>query len=301
MATFDLCAVCCLPFRDELRWQVAFDTDMAELGRTRPLFNEAPVHEVCALYSAQVCPFVSSPHARLGDEYRKGQKRAKVLVLAGFDSTASVVGQSSEIQPDTAIIMFEMGTIRRTHSLASSADAVAAYAAAFDAEEDLQLDEHEQRLVRLLCEPTPEGGDAGPLMAGAAWIIGAAFCPEVRRVQGMSRLANSEGDFYFQTAAHGVFDPDNLSGLTEAKDESIAAAAGWFTTRLTLPQVLRNWRAAGAKRISRATSSGGAGSATVSGGTGQAAGRGALSSKSADRTRRKSAAASRKANRRKKR
>ncbi|MDA3625659.1 hypothetical protein OU415_09445 [Saccharopolyspora sp. WRP15-2] len=76
LATFDLCAVCALPFGEELRWQVSFDKD--DLVRAKEaLFGEAPVHEVCGLYASQVCPFVSSPHARLGDELRKGMKRPR--------------------------------------------------------------------------------------------------------------------------------------------------------------------------------------------------------------------------------
>src|SRR5215468_5217422 len=53
LATYDLCAVCAMPFRDELRWQVTFDDRLQHIGVT-PRFNEAPVHEVCALYAAQV-------------------------------------------------------------------------------------------------------------------------------------------------------------------------------------------------------------------------------------------------------
>ena len=81
LATFDLCGVCALPFGDELRWQVAFDDALDQMG-SRYVFNEPPVHEVCGLYAAQVCPFVSSPYARLGDEVRKGNRRGTVVHLA---------------------------------------------------------------------------------------------------------------------------------------------------------------------------------------------------------------------------
>jgi hypothetical protein len=100
LATYDLCAVCTLPLRDELRWQVSFDDQLQHMGAT-PRFNEAPVHEVCALYAAQVCPYVSSPHARLGDETRKGHRRPETLVLAGFDRTAKVHRHASELQVGT--------------------------------------------------------------------------------------------------------------------------------------------------------------------------------------------------------
>jgi len=63
LATFDLCAVCGKPFGQGNRWQVAMTREVFD--HSPATFNEAPVHEICALYAAQVCPFVSSPYARL--------------------------------------------------------------------------------------------------------------------------------------------------------------------------------------------------------------------------------------------
>jgi hypothetical protein len=91
LATFDLCAVCGLPFGGELRWQVSFVE--AEATAKTLISSEAPVHEVCALYAAQVCPFVSSPYARHGDGIRKGMKRPEVTFLTGFRRTARVFGR----------------------------------------------------------------------------------------------------------------------------------------------------------------------------------------------------------------
>ena len=75
LATFDWCGVCGLPFGTESRWQVA----VTPADDDRPLdqleFGEAPVHEICATYAAQVCPYLSSPGARMGDELRKGKVR----------------------------------------------------------------------------------------------------------------------------------------------------------------------------------------------------------------------------------
>lgn len=79
LATFDLCAVCALPFGEELRWQVSFDEAMAKA--TTLVSNEAPVHGICALYAAQVCPFVSSSYARRGDEIRKGARARPALAV----------------------------------------------------------------------------------------------------------------------------------------------------------------------------------------------------------------------------
>lgn len=249
LTTYDLCAVCAMPFRDELRWQVTFDDQLQHMGET-PTFNEAPVHEVCALYAAQVCPFVSSPHARLGDAQRKGQRRAETLVLAGFDSTAAVYGHDSELQVGKSILMFDMAGLRRTHRLTGADDARQVYETALHDEAPIQLDDAEQRIVDLLCAPTPEEGeDSGAVMAGATWFIGAAFCPRIRQVQAMKKFAEAKDDFYFQLAANFLFEPDKMAEWEDASDPSTAAAVSWFRTRESLPTVLQQWRVAGARRV----------------------------------------------------
>ncbi|MBV7706844.1 hypothetical protein NOVA_29070 [Nocardia nova] len=124
LATFDLCGICGLPFGTELRWQVAFDEH--QIRAKKPVFNEAPVHEVCGLYAAQVCPFVGSPYARFGDEQRKGMQRPKVVVLAGYGRTADVRGFESGLQPGTAVLHFEMADLASTHVLGSRSEAEAA-------------------------------------------------------------------------------------------------------------------------------------------------------------------------------
>lgn len=247
LATFDLCAVCAMPFRDESRWQVTFDDQLQHMGET-PTFNEAPVHEVCALYAAQVCPFVSSPHARLGDALRKGQRRAETLVLAGFDRTAAVFGHDSELQAGKAILMFEMAGLHRTHRLTGADDARDAYAAALRDEARIDLDDADRRIVDILCAPTPEGEDSGAVMAGAALFIGAAFCPQIRRVQAMKKFTHSRDDFYFQLAANFLLQPDMMAKFEDADDPSTAAAMSWFRTRESLPAVLQQWRTDGVRR-----------------------------------------------------
>ncbi|MFC6023813.1 hypothetical protein ACFP2T_47635 [Plantactinospora solaniradicis] len=248
LATYDLCAVCALPFRDELRWQVTFDDQLQQMGE-KPTFNEAPVHEVCALYAAQVCPFVSSPHARLGDSQRKGQRRAETLTLAGFTRTATVFGQDSELQVGKGILMFEMAELRGTHRLTGADDARDAYEAALRDEARIDPDDAERRVIDILCTPTPEGEDSGPVMAGAAWFIGAAFCPQIRQVQAMKRFAEAKDDLYFQIAANFLDKPDMMAEWEDASDASTAAAVSWFHTRESVPAVLRQWRADGARRV----------------------------------------------------
>jgi hypothetical protein len=68
LATFDLCGLCGLPFGEELRWQVSTHVDVAENpGDYRKAFSEPPLHKICLMYCALVCPFLSSPAARAKD------------------------------------------------------------------------------------------------------------------------------------------------------------------------------------------------------------------------------------------
>jgi hypothetical protein len=184
LATFDLCAIYAQPFHDELRWQVMFE-EADENVET----SGAPVHEVCGLYAAQICPYVSSPYARMSrGDGRKGERRPELVVLSGYQKTMAVSGKASGIQSDS-VLHFAMSDYVRRHVLRTREAAAAAYAAALAADVPIELDHAEQRLVHLLCNPTElEGEDSGSVMAGAAWYVGAGFCPGVAQVQGMERF-----------------------------------------------------------------------------------------------------------------
>jgi hypothetical protein len=85
LATFDWCSVCGLPFNGAGRWQVAPGDDWKDRARDVGfVFNEAPAHEICLVYAAHVCPHLSSPGHRMGDEYRAGQRRESRMHLVGF-------------------------------------------------------------------------------------------------------------------------------------------------------------------------------------------------------------------------
>ncbi|MGH8960474.1 MAG: hypothetical protein ACRDWT_04605 [Jatrophihabitantaceae bacterium] len=243
LATFDLCAVCGKPFRDELRWQVAFGDELPAPDDSPIGFNEAPVHEICALLAAQVCPFVSSPYARHGDEYRKGQQREKTLLLAGFEHTAEVWGHESALQPGEWILSFAMDRIGPVRQLTSAEDAARAYRDALAAEAPLVLDDDEQAILDVLCSPTPDNEDSGGVLAGAAWMIGAAFCPDIDRVQGMSIY--TKRDTYLGIAMGSLIEPDKLVAFEKSRDPSTVAAMRWFLHhRDRLPPVLAEWRTA---------------------------------------------------------
>ena len=243
VATFDLCAVCGNPFGDELRWQVTFDED---LDHVSVVFAEAPVHEVCGLYAAQVCPFVSSPHARFGDNRRKGQRRGSVVRLAGFAMTLRVEGVYHAAQ-DGSVLMFEMGDLQRVHTLRNAQDAKEVYAAALAKEQPVQLDPQEKALVELLTRAS-EQDHHGDFLGGAAWLVGAAFCPEVRRVKGMVDCY-ADPEFYDANAVRLLIGSEVAA--FRSGDPHITAALAWLGTRTTLPTALAQWRSAG-RRLVRA-------------------------------------------------
>lgn len=244
LATFDLCAICALPFHDELRWQVIFEDAREDI-----VTSEAPVHEVCGLYAAQVCPFVSSPYARLSrGEGRKGERRSDFVALNGYRATKTVFGKSSEIQPDAVLHFGMVGYVRR-HLLRSHADAAAAYSQALAAETEIKLDEQEARIVELLTNPTEaEGEDSGGVMAGAAWIIGAGFCSGATKVQGLDRYNTHP---YTSLAVHALSDRVVNDGAHDHPEQHMRAALHWLATRDRMPSVLVEWRRDGKRRFSR--------------------------------------------------
>lgn len=249
LATFDLCAVCGLPFHDELRWQVAFEEQI--LDTDPALHGEAPVHEVCGLYAAQICPFVSSPHARLGDQWRKGAKRPEKVILASYRRTKEVFGQASGLQTGQAVLHFDMSGLDRVHVLRNAEEARAAYERALAEETPVVLDTQERRLVDLLVQLTrqePAGEDSGGVMAGAAWMVGGAFCPGVRDVMTMQHYV--DGSSYDTIAATVVAKPHMAARLAvELTDEATVAAMDWLATRRSLPPVLQRWHSEGRRRV----------------------------------------------------
>ncbi|MBW4722144.1 hypothetical protein [Saccharothrix obliqua] len=249
LAAFDLCAVCGHPFHDELRWQVAFEEQVLDMDPA--LHGEAPVHEVCGLYAAQICPFVSSPHARLGDQWRKGSRRPEKVLLAGYRRTGEVLGRASGLQTGHAVLHFDMGGLDRVHVLRNAEEARAAYERALTEEAPVVLDAQERRLVDLLVNLTrqePAGEDSGGVMAGAAWMVGGAFCPGVRDVMTMQHYV--DGPAYDTIAATVVAKPRMAARLAvESTDEATATAMDWLATRRSLPPVLQRWHAEGRRRV----------------------------------------------------
>ncbi|MFI9453382.1 hypothetical protein [Amycolatopsis sp. NPDC052450] len=239
LATFDLCAVCALPFGEELRWQVSF-AEAAATAKTL-VSNEAPVHEVCALYAAQVCPFVSSPYARHGDEIRKGLKRPEVTFLTGFRRTARVFGRRSGLQTSESVLHFETTDVEQRLKLSSSAEAIEAYQRVLQTEPEVTTDDAERELAARLTGLTiKEGEDSGSVMAGAAWFAGGAFCPGVGNVQGMRRF--TDDPMYTALARRVLLEPGFANQFEETEDLYTRAALKWLNSRDYLPEILASWR-----------------------------------------------------------
>lgn len=109
LATFDWCAVCGLPFHGAPRWQVVPESALAWAGEQlegQVYFNEAPVHEICIIYAAHVCPHLSSPGHRMGDQYRAGRRRDEKVRMAGFRRTAEVRAIRSVLQKEIHVLHF---------------------------------------------------------------------------------------------------------------------------------------------------------------------------------------------------
>ncbi|MFD7431203.1 hypothetical protein ACFV6Z_29750 [Streptomyces sp. NPDC059818] len=182
LATFDWCAVCGQPFAGELRWQTVFDEGPLPVA---VVTGEAPVHEVCALYAAQVCPFLFSPQARLGDEFRKGAMREPLVRFVGFESTSAVFAHESVLQKGVHTVHFEHRGQADEFSYHSPDEIRDRFADALAQEQDLPVSDAEGVLIRLF-NRLDDGGE-GDVVTGAALIAGAAFAKDVFKVQ-KSRL-----------------------------------------------------------------------------------------------------------------
>ncbi|WP_328755506.1 SEC-C domain-containing protein [Streptomyces sp. NBC_00269] len=246
LATFDWCAVCGLPFGDELRWQVILQDGPLP---TAEISGEAPVHEVCALYAAQVCPFLFSPNSRLGDEARKGTVRTEVMRFAGFRETSGVFAHESGLQPGVYTMHFEQAQRADDFSYRDAAGVRERFAKALADEEELSLSDAEAELVRLFNRVNDH--DDGDVVTGAALVAGAAFAKDVFRLQGLNAFQGK----HYPTVA-GLFlkgTAQEIRGFSdEANDEAFGAVGPWLLEHMdNLPMPLARWRTRGNSMVRR--------------------------------------------------
>ncbi|WP_069885807.1 YecA family protein [Streptomyces luteocolor] len=244
LATFDWCAVCGLPFGDELRWQVILQDGPLP---TPEISGEAPVHEVCALYAAQVCPFLFSPNSRLGDEARKRTVRTEVMQFAGFRETRSVFAHESGLQPGVYTLHFEQAQRADDFSYRGAAGVRERFAKVLAAEEDLPLSDAEAELVRLFNRVSDH--DDGDVVTGAALITGAAFAKDVFRLRGLKAFQGK----HYPTIA-GLFLKGTTQEIRGFSDEAFGAVGPWLLEHMdNLPTPLARWRARGTGMVRRAS------------------------------------------------
>jgi hypothetical protein len=241
LATFDWCSVCGLPFNGAGRWQVAPGDDWKDRALDVGfVFNEAPAHQICLVYAAHVCPHLSSPGHRMGDEYRAGQRRQGRMHLVGFQRTTQVHATVSELQPDVHILAFDQGDLTDEVSYSHPEDLADLYSALLADEKVPTPSAAESGLVELFNEQADEN-----VVPGAAVMAGAAFLRDVFKVQGMGIFAESPT---YQGVALHLLDLRKLADFgSENEDPASRLMSQWILERQdSLPEVLAIWRRAGA-------------------------------------------------------
>ncbi len=245
LATFDWCAVCGLPFEeDESRWQAILGEDWRARQRDGGWFvNEAPVHEICLLYAAQVCPYLSSPWHRMGDEFRAGQRREERISLVGFERTSQVLALRSGLQQDLHTLHFKQEGVLGEVSYSRPGELADRYAALLAGEEVPALSNAAAGLVGLFNEHSDEGA----AVTGAALMAGASFLKNVFRVQGMATFARTPA---YRGLALQFLDLRKLAEFGEgSEDPASRFMSAWVLERRDkLPERLAGWRQAGDRR-----------------------------------------------------
>lgn len=242
LAVFDWCAVCGMPFGEEPRWQVLpFSRDQFD-DHDAMGFGEAPVHEICAVYAAHVCPHLSSPNARLGDAHRAGQRREQTVELSGYRRTTRVHVHPSTLQPGVSTLIFGHADEVDHFSYSQPEELAERYHQLLLDEQDIVVKPSETKLIALFNSVADENNeDPAGVVAGAAMYAGAAFVPDILSVQDLSAYARHA------EIAHLFLDHENLRGWAiEAPDPSTRLMARWLIARSdNIPEVLAGWRKIG--------------------------------------------------------
>ncbi|MEU6551257.1 SEC-C domain-containing protein [Streptomyces sp. NPDC046915] len=243
LAAFDWCAVCGMPFADEPRRQSVYDNGPLPSALTS---GEAPVHEVCALYAAQVCPYLFSPRSRLGDDMRKGTVRDPVMRFAGFRSTSAVTARESQLQPGVHTLHFEHRGQADEFSYRSPEEIRDRFADVLAREKDLPVSDPEGALIRPFSR-LDEGGE----VTGAALVAGAAFAKDVFAMPGLEPF---RGKHHLTVA--GLMLKGTEEEIREfsdgSQDEAFGAVGPWVLERTgQFPLALQRWRARGQGMVRR--------------------------------------------------
>lgn len=245
LATFDLCGLCGLPFGEELRWQVSTHIDVVESPSDyRNVFSEPPLHKICLMYSALVCPFLRSPTARARDpEGRVDAELGSALLAYGLADTVGLHVDPSN--SDHQLRFFQAGLV--------------------DADQWKDLEELEERYRQSLVSEEPisvepnlaviadalnrcdagEIADPGAQVFMAALVCGAALVPQVRELSETRAIFDGDGYRYLlDMAISWAGAKKKAIPLGPNASPVLAAAFAWLQAGDPLPTVLAGWRAA---------------------------------------------------------
>lgn len=252
LATFDWCAVCGLPFRDEARWQFLLHVPAG--GSADAISSgEAPVHEICGVYAAQVCPFLSSPGARLGDDGRRGQRRPANVLAAGYASTDAVEIRPSGLQDGMYVVHFSHTSAIDQVTYSDRNELHDRYQELVVAETLVEVSPGEKTLVDRFnaVSASPGEDDPGATVTGAAVMAGAGYAHNVFRLGGMKSFHKP---VYATIAARFLTDDGLREAVDTFGDESGRAAAQWLLEHGDrLPSSVARWRERGVQQVTGRT------------------------------------------------
>jgi hypothetical protein len=245
LATFDLCGLCGLPFGDELRWQVSTHIDAVENPADyRNAFSEPPLHNICLMYSALVCPFLRSPPARARDsEGRVDADLGSALLAYGLTDTVGVHFDPSN--SDYQLRFLQAG-LAQTDQWGSLEELEARYREALVSEECLSVEPNLAVITGAMnrCD-TGEIADPGAQVFMAALVCGAALVPQVRELSETQAIFDDDGYSYLRDMAISWAGSDKQAiPLGPNASPVLAAAFAWLRSSDPLPTVLAGWRAA---------------------------------------------------------
>jgi hypothetical protein len=247
LATFDLCGLCGLPFEEDLRWQVSTHIDTVENPVDyRNAYSEPPLHKICLMYSALVCPFLRSPRARTRDpEGRVDANLGSALLAYGLADTVGIHFDPSN--SDYQLRFLQAGVVE-TDQWRDLEELEARYRQALVSEEPISVEPNLRVIAGALnrCD-TREIADPGAQVFMAALVCGAALVPQVRELSETRAIFDDDGYRYLLDMAiswAGAGGKKEAIPLGPKASPVLAAAFAWLQSSGPLPTVLAGWRAA---------------------------------------------------------
>ncbi len=245
LATFDLCGLCGLPFGEELRWQVSTHIDAVENPADYwNAFSEPPLHNICLMYSALVCPFLRSLAARARDpEGRVDANMGSALLAYGL---ADTVGIHFDPSNSDYQLRFLQAGLAETDQWGSLEELEARYREALVSEEPLSVEPNLAVIAGALnrCD-AGEIADPGAQAFMAALVCGAALVPQVRELSETQAIFDDDGYSYLlDMAISWAGGEKGAIPLGPNASSVLAAAFAWLRSSDPLPTVLSGWRAA---------------------------------------------------------